>query len=94
MVGTNRFAIEGNGAGDAVALVQVGGGEDVAGANVGAGYGKAIEGIADDRFNRGVFDAGAERVVVVDAVALWVAVAGVLHFPGAGIATAGVEAIE
>src|SRR2546430_372956 len=87
-------AIERDRAGDAVALVEVARREDVVVADLRPGDREPVEGEPDEVADAHVLNATAQRVVVVFARDLRMAVATVLDLPRAGVPSARVEGIE
>lgn len=94
VVHRNSFAVDGNLAGEAVANVEIAGGEYIIGADVWAGDWKSVQRVANYRMYADISNAAAESVVVVLAFFFGVAAAAVLHFPGASIAGASIKAVE
>src|SRR5262249_22807616 len=88
------LAVEFDLARDAMAHVEVGGGEDVVRRHPRSGDWEAVQREAGGRGHRRAAEATAERVVVVLVTDLRMAVAAVLPLPRAGVAPAGVERVE
>src|SRR5438445_8934052 len=87
-------AVERDRAGNAVALVEVARREDVVVADLRSGDREPVEGEPDDVADARVLNAAAQRVVVVLARDLRMAVATVLDLPRAGVPPARVEGVE
>src|ERR1700740_2341407 len=75
VVHIDGFAVERDVAFDTMAFVQVGGGQDVSRANLGAGDREAVQSETDDGVDADIVETAAERVVVVLAADLRVATA-------------------